>query len=455
MTVSRESSPPASQPPRRAEFLSISGQSETMEPPATTDTSSTATTGRTAQNNPSLPPPTSSSSSITPAVPSGPTRTTSSSHLAATTSPLAGISPRTSRNTSPSRKDKPQPLAGGLSTQPSAAAIQRALSASAVPNLHTGSITEAVSRLPRGQRNGSASGEGTSQWPVSPRLNSPPPSSNNSRRRSSTTQAKKSGDASPAAVPGVAVQSPTTQERPAVPTGVKPANGETSPQKSEPQPVQQPKGPLRAQTNGKPVLETVQENSIDSVTEPSPAAKQAAIHLKPLTKIDDGGSRRRDDGDKTEEDDMDDDHTTAPIDSGSESAGAKSDIGPSRRTRADTPSSRVYRTLTAGSKPTSASSPAPPLAKLRQAEAKPNMTVETETVQSIPHSALTTSDRYDNNGSMKGKPSSETMRSRKDRKKVERKQRNINQGTGECLAEKLCCFPQRLQSQLISNWSSL
>jgi hypothetical protein len=62
------------------------------------------------------------------------------------------------------------------------------------------------------------------------------------------------------------------------------------------------------------------------------------------------------------------------------------------------------------------------------------MTVETETVQSIPQSGLTAGDRSlglrNEAGSVRLKPSTETIRPRKERKKVDRKARSINQGTG-------------------------
>ncbi|KAK3058413.1 Vacuolar inheritance and morphology protein, partial [Teratosphaeriaceae sp. CCFEE 6253] len=62
------------------------------------------------------------------------------------------------------------------------------------------------------------------------------------------------------------------------------------------------------------------------------------------------------------------------------------------------------------------------------------MTVETETVQSIPQSALVPGDRNssgrnDPSGSIRLKPSMETIRPKKERKKPAQKARSINQGT--------------------------
>lgn len=63
------------------------------------------------------------------------------------------------------------------------------------------------------------------------------------------------------------------------------------------------------------------------------------------------------------------------------------------------------------------------------------MTVETETVQSIPQSQLApandrSSQRNENSGTVKLKPSNETIRPKKERKKAAPKTRSVNQGTG-------------------------
>lgn len=63
------------------------------------------------------------------------------------------------------------------------------------------------------------------------------------------------------------------------------------------------------------------------------------------------------------------------------------------------------------------------------------MTVETETVQSIPQSSLNAGDRLnggrgENSGSVRLKPSNETIRPKKERKKPSAKARSVNQGTG-------------------------
>jgi hypothetical protein len=72
--------------------------------------------------------------------------------------------------------------------------------------------------------------------------------------------------------------------------------------------------------------------------------------------------------------------------------------------------------------------------KGRASEGTRNMTVETETVSSIPQSQIATMDRStlgrpDLGGSLRMKPSTETIRPRKERKRATRKAPSINNGT--------------------------
>ena len=319
----------------------------------------------------------------------------------------AGPSPRTSRNASPVRKDsRPQPLSSPSTTQPSAAAIQRALSA-ATPQLPAGGATDGVSRTPKAPKSAGGSGDTTPRWPTSPRLKSPPPSASNSRRGSSTTQKKAEGTAAPS----INVQSATPQS--STPPPAKQGGDETAKVQQLQTPVKAPsRGP-----SGKSTLETVQENSTDDNREPSPAAIRAAADLRPLTRISDDESQppRREAPAENEK------HTQNG-ESGSESASTKSEKKKDQNANAQRPKNA----------PTKSYNPLS-TTKSRQ-EGKQGMTVETETVQSIPQSALNAGDRSgtrnDNSGSVRLKPSNETIRPKKERKKTAQKARSLNQGTG-------------------------
>jgi hypothetical protein len=141
---------------------------------------------------------------------------------------------------------------------------------------------------------------------------------------------------------------------------------------------------------------------------------RAAADLKPLTKLND------EDGKQTKSDAVNGDNETQSLhaESGSESAGAKPD--------------KKKDTGSIAQRPKNYNSLAP--AKSRQPEGKQNMTVETETVQSIPQSAINAGDRSggirnENSGSIRLKPSNETIRPKKERKRPTQKARSINQGT--------------------------
>jgi hypothetical protein len=336
----------------------------------------------------------------TNATPPPPLQKQPSSNLVPTTPSSAGTSPRTSRNASPVRKDsRQQPLSNPPATQPSAAAIQRALSAASVPQLQAGAASDATSKLPKASKSAGASGDTTPRWPSSPRLKSPPPS----RRGSAATQKK----ADPAPAPSISVQTATPQSS----TPPPPAKQGIDETNKVPQLQTPVKGPSRG-PSGKSMLETVQENSADDVKEPSPAAVKAAADLKPLTKL------TEEDG-KPATTNGDGETHSLHAESGSESAGAKTDKKKDQGSIAARP--KNYNSLA----PT----------KSRQPEGKQNMTVETETVQSIPQAAITSADRTgatrnDNSGSVRLKPSNETIRPKKERKKTTQKARSINQGTG-------------------------
>lgn len=140
--------------------------------------------------------------------------------LTASRSPSAAASPWSSRDSSPAgrppRQQAAPAAARGMrsrknshdvspsrsnqsltSTAPSAAAIQRALSAAAVPQLQP----EPHSKIPRSQKS-TPGNDGLVQWPVSPRLKSPPSSTD--PRRSSLRRAESTSSA-----PNIVVQPST------------------------------------------------------------------------------------------------------------------------------------------------------------------------------------------------------------------------------------------------------
>lgn len=399
------------------DFHSVSGQAETAEPAGSGSGVSTNGSKKGTNNSGA-----SSGSSVSTL------RKSSTSTLAPTaSSPAAGQSPRTSRNTSPLRKDKAPALSGNLSTQPSAAAIQRALSASSVPQLQQPgtAVSDAVSKIPRGPKSAVASAETTPQWPLSPRMKSPPPSGLNSRRGSGVAQKKPDAPQPQAPSIQVLAASPATNTPPQTP---RQTSGES--QKSEPQ-LQAPLSKSSSRgPSGKSMLETVQENTSDT-QEPSPAAVQAAADLKPLTKISEDDSKALKLKRKLSKTELE----KQPGESGSESPGNKSDNVTRGRRESGTAGNNSQSQRQKSVSTTSKASYTVPGGKARSGDGTQNMTVETETVQSIPQSAVAPADRSgglrgDNGGSVRLKPSNETIRPKKERKKTERKTRSVTQGTG-------------------------
>lgn len=179
------------------------------------------------------------------------------------------------------------------------------------------------------------------------------------------------------------------------------------------------------------MLETVQENTSDS-QEPSPAAVQAAADLKPLTKISEVESTAQKLKRKLSKTELE----KQPGESGSESPGNKSDNMSRGRQESGSGSSNSQSQRQKSANTTSKTTYTAGGNKARSGDATQNMTVETETVQSIPQSALAPAGdrsgglRGDNGGSVRLKPSNETIRPKKERKKNERKTRSVTQGTG-------------------------
>ncbi|THX56228.1 hypothetical protein D6D06_04415 [Aureobasidium pullulans] len=319
----------------------------------------------------------------------------------------AGVlrSRQSSHDTSPHRTPA---LSTPTSTVPSAAAIQRALSAASIPQLQQAqpaqspnSVTDAVTRL-TAQKRPLASGENTPTFaPPSPRLKSPPPSSARSRRNSALTQNQKP------APPSIVVEpSSTPSENTILSDGLR----------EEPiqlQPPPGPKAPSRGPSGPRPVLETVVENIAPNGSTDSKGTKAQSDDDGPPTVR---GKPKDNNGE-----------------SSSKLAESESDANMSDgRGRRTSQSSTIRPKNVAALK---SAYPGLGSNKSRSGEGTRNMTVETETVSSIPQSQIATIDRStlgrpDLGGSLRMKPSTETIRPRKERKRATRKAPSINNGTG-------------------------
>ena len=348
-------------------------------------------------------------------------------------------SPQTSRNTSPirpgprSETQTPQTItrAGGLRSRdashdtspsrppittthstPSAAAIQRALSATSVPQLQPGPVTEAVSRLPRSTSRTVANADNTpSTGTLSPRVKSPPPSAPISRRNSLQRNHN--------SAPPITVLSST----PTSSNFVEPAKV-LSPAQDQDQLRAVVKAPSRGPSGPKSNLETVQEN-----TPPSSSVLNVSTSLSSMTTQSKSSDEERGlAAHPAKSDEFAADKHPRIIES--ESDGNKSD---GRGRRQHPPSMSQLKPRLAPTKTV------PPLsARSRAGDGTRNMTVETETVASIPQSQLSadrSGGRGEAGGSIRLKPSTETIRPRKERKRAPRKAPSIQSGTASSKAD--------------------
>lgn len=312
---------------------------------------------------------------------------------------------KNSHDVSPSRSNQMP-----TSTVPSAAAIQRALSAAAAPQLQPTSATEQPSRIPRTQRS-ATNNEGSPQWPVSPRLKSPPPSGD--PRRSSLRKTE-----STSVAPNIVVQ-PST---PASSNEDVSNLGENLQKEVAARSVSAAKASSRT-GSGAPKLETVQEASLPT----SPGFPQEGVMSSGESKYS---------GILSEDDRLVQSPTKTPRTTSKSAKGnSDSDSGdriqsPNQKTRSTDPDT-TPRPKTVSTK-TSLSSLQP---KSGVEPTTKNMTVETEIVNSVAQATLSAPDRSssgraDTGGALKAKASNDTIKPKKERKKQSRKAPSINAASG-------------------------
>ncbi|MCJ1255666.1 hypothetical protein MMC24_003483 [Lignoscripta atroalba] len=297
---------------------------------------------------------------------------------------------------------------------PSAAAIQRALSATGTPQIVSPATPDFLADVTRIQRPSKVlSGAGTPLGAISPRLKSPPPSA--AANRNPVYSPRKLEQPLPPPTPSITVEHPSQNTKSSTEIGLE---GEEALVRSG------IRTPVRSGT-----LETVQESSLPA----TPAI--GAGRTQP------GGKTNDSRPEKIDENPVESAFTKgikASMESGSESGGNKSggNKGEGRDAR----------------KPAMAQNPSKPpvihpkksVTQLNSTKGKiggegsaKNMTVETETVSSVPHVAVGggtgergVPGRTDAGGSIRLKPSNETIRPKRDKKRTVRKAPSINAGTG-------------------------
>ncbi|KAL8999765.1 MAG: hypothetical protein Q9169_001438 [Polycauliona sp. 2 TL-2023] len=367
-----------------------------------------------------------STTSLVPNIPS-----TNSPKPSRETSPVrpplrTGISanssnPRSRKNStdlSPNRgPGLPGPIVPAI---PSAAAIQRALSVAGAHQLQPSTTLsdpaidpvrpQKASKTPPANNNQSASNL--------PRVRSPPPSTSN--KASLPTSKRSEHVSAPSSTPSIVVDRPNRSQTSANDTNVSSLD------------TLSPAGmkiPSRGVSGSQPPLETVQESSIPSTPALGPAAKQEGT-VKPV-------SDKR--PERIEESSLEDDQATDQTSRHESANESGEEKNTSREDEKDIKQQDLAKASTAKPHvvhPKKSSTQLHPAKGKTGAEAK-SMTVETETVSSVPQVALGGGagerglpGRTDTGGSLRLKPSTETIRPKKEKKRVVRKAPSLNAGTG-------------------------
>ncbi|TRX93414.1 hypothetical protein FHL15_005689 [Xylaria flabelliformis] len=292
---------------------------------------------------------------------------------------------------------------------PTSSAIPRQLSASSIPNLPPPSGTDTVLRAPVPQKLSSASHETSKdspRWPISPRLKSPPPSFG---RPTAASSARRSEPEPPV----INVQRATPSPH------VEPSSQSASDMEIEESYLSSGmRTPVRGPSNGSSTLETVQEVSQPNTPQPG---LDAAIKKLEETATSQGSARNRNS-----------DATSISVKSGL-NAGTSESGSDSGSVKTNTRRSSIAAP--------------PPLLHSRQSSStlkfsgrgqasgessSRNMTVETETVTDMPQlSLIPNAGGQRVNGSLRTRPSNETIKPRKEKKRHSRKPTSVASGNGE------------------------
>ena len=380
--------------------------------------------------------------------PSDRTRTSTTPHIPSPSSAVA--SPKSSREASPQRPPLkpgitvgPRPTRSRKNSQdlspvraqstsnstiptvPSAAAIQRKLSAPAIPHLPPPTTPDPAD-IPRPQKVSKvSSGSNT------PRLRSPPPAASSGSNKTLLSNARKSDQFyQPPTTPSIVLERPSRTST---------LTNDSDVGEEERSLKQGMRTPVRGISGSGSALETVQESSLPS-TPAIPAGKPAKQ----------GGPNDR--PDRIEENPMEEAlarDTQSLIGSGNESTGQKSGdtkgIDEGKERRKSTTAANSAKPMGVHPKRSYSQLPFTKSKTATEGSVK-TMSVETETVSSIPQVALgggagerNPLNRTETTGSLRLKPSQETVRPRKEKekKKAVRKAPSLNAGTGGFLSKRL------------------
>lgn len=313
--------------------------------------------------------------------------------------PQLSRSRKSSQEFSPTRN-----TAGPNVTVPSAAAVQRALSAQR-PILQPSSVDGMLEGVRSSDNRQLRSGQNSPSWPTSPRLKSPPPSKVGVR-----PQAAKRSEPEH-------TQSNTSLKRLATVSNSEQAAALHVPDSQDstvPLPTLRATG--RGPSAGASALETVAESSVPSTPSIGPVVTSPSDRKIDVQSLDQPNEARA--GPPTSKE-----SETNGADGSSKAPTTKAENKPRSRAPSGSRSASELAKRSFTSLATAKNKP--------PTEPPRTMTVETETVTSMPQ--LLGPDRgapgRDGNGSVRTKPSNETIRPKKEKKKSARKAPSLHAGT--------------------------
>ncbi|KLU91220.1 hypothetical protein MAPG_09742 [Magnaporthiopsis poae ATCC 64411] len=249
------------------------------------------------------------------------------------------------------------------------------------------------------------------RWPISPRLRSPPPVLN----KPNQGLPRKGSDQD---LPTINFQRPTP------PVTFDPSQSDNEGDDSHLQPGM--RTPARGSTS---TLETVQE--VSPLGSPTPEGIDAALEKLAGERLISDTASQLDVAEISVAKAMKARATMAQNESGSEAGSIKAERRPAMTSA---PSGLGLRQPSSSTLAKTGSSGANKTPKPSEGTVK-TMTVETETVTSIPQVSVAPAGMQGSNGSLRTKPSSETIRPRKEKKKPSRKQQMVQSGAASSKAD--------------------
>lgn len=312
--------------------------------------------------------------------------------------PQVSRSRKGSQEFSPTRNTA---LSGTLSTIPSAAAVQRALSAHR-PVLQPGGI-DGVSESIRTDKSSKSTGNNSPAWPISPRLKSPPPPPTGSRNLPPPKRIDNDHTPSNTSIKRLATH-------PGLETNTSTPPPESAKEQSTLQPTLRPPGRGVSAPSG--TLETVAESSVPSTPSLGPVIKSLSDSAANIAALNTSEP-------SSETSTMQNGHN-------SEAKAQSAAVKPTEESKARTLSSSRGASSLAKRSLTSLTTVKP-----KAPDPPRTMTVETEPVVTV--SQILGPDRNltgrDGSGSVRTKPSTETMRPKKEKKRSARKAPSLHSGT--------------------------